>query len=100
VMPTELRSCLFMPALVAIVYNPVIKYHYQKLLTKGKPKMLAVTAFMGKLLIILQAMLKNKKSFNQDLIPLTGKTVSTDHTCRISLLLSTPTRDYKFRLLG
>jgi len=67
----RLRCALYMPTLVAIVYNPVIKHHYQKLLIKGKPKMLAVVACMRKLLLMIRSMLKNKKTFNPKLIPLT-----------------------------
>jgi len=67
----RLRCALYMPTLVAIVYNPIIKHHYQRLLAKGKPKMLAVVACMRKLLLIIRAMLKNKKTFNPELIPLT-----------------------------
>ena len=60
----RLRKALFMPALVAAYHNPCIKPFYQRLLDKGKPKMLALTACMKKLLLIIQAMLKNNKTFN------------------------------------
>ena len=67
----RLRAALYMPTLVAIVHNPVIKSFYQRLLEKGKPKMLAIIACMRKLLLIIRAMLINKKTFNPELIPLT-----------------------------
>jgi len=60
----RLRTTLFMPALVAAYHNPILKTFYQKLLKKGKPKMLAIVAVMKKLLIMIQAILKNKIPFN------------------------------------
>jgi len=53
-----------MPALVAAYYNPSLKIFYQRLLLKGKPKMLAITAVMRKLLLMIQAILKNKIPFD------------------------------------
>ena len=42
-----------MGALVAVASTPVIRDFYQRLLAAGKPKKLALTACMRKLLIIL-----------------------------------------------
>ena len=47
-------------ALVASRHNPVIRAFYQRLLAAGKPKKLALTACMRKLLVILNAMLKHR----------------------------------------
>lgn len=55
----HVRSALYMPTLSAIQHNPVIKTYYQQLISKGKPRQLAVIACMRKLIIILDAMLKN-----------------------------------------
>ena len=60
----RLRTALFMPALVAAYHNPILKTFYQKLLHRGKPKMLAIVAVMKKLLLMIQAILKNKTPFN------------------------------------
>lgn len=60
----RLRKALFMSALVASHHNPSLKIFYQRLLQKGKPKMLALTAVMKKLLLMIQAILKNKTPFN------------------------------------
>jgi len=60
----RLRTTLYMPALVAAHHNPILKTFYQRLLKKGKPKMLALVAVMKKLLIMMQAILKNKIPFN------------------------------------
>lgn len=54
------RAALYMAALVATRYNPVIHAFYQRLLAAGKPKKLALVACMHKLLTILNAMLKHK----------------------------------------
>jgi transposase len=55
---------LFMAALAASRYNPVIKAFYQRLLAAGKPKKLALTTCAGKLLIILNAMMRTRKPFD------------------------------------
>ena len=51
---------LYMGALVASQYNPVIRDFYRRLLAAGKPKKLALTACMRKLLVILNSMLKHR----------------------------------------
>lgn len=56
---TTVRKAIFMPTLVATRHNPVIKAFYQRLLKNGKTKMLALTACMRKLLVILNAKLKH-----------------------------------------
>ena len=53
------RATLYMATLVATRFNPIIKTFYQRLLAVGKPKMVALTACMRKLLTILNAMLKH-----------------------------------------
>ena len=55
----RVRAALYMGALVASRFNPVIRAFYQRLLAAGKPKKLALTACMRKLLIILNSMLKH-----------------------------------------
>ncbi len=54
------RTALYMGALVATRHNPVIKAFYQRLLAAGKPKKVALTACMRKLLIILNAMVRQQ----------------------------------------
>ena len=55
----RVRAVLYVGALVAARYNPVIRNFYQRLLAAGKPKKLALTACMRKLLVILNSMLKH-----------------------------------------
>jgi transposase len=59
-----LRKTLYMPALCGIVHNPVIRQYYQHLRDKGKLKMVALTACMKKLLLIVRAMLIKQKPFD------------------------------------
>ena len=56
----QVRAVLYMGALVASRFNPVIRDFYQRLLAAGKPKKLALTACMRKLLVILNSMLKHR----------------------------------------
>ncbi len=54
----RIRAVLYMGALVASRFNPVIRDFYQRLLAAGKPKKVALTACMRKLLVILNSMFK------------------------------------------
>ena len=58
----RVRAALYMGALVASRFNPVIRDFYQRLFAAGKPKKLALTACMRKLLVILNSMLKHRSS--------------------------------------
>lgn len=54
------RAVLYMAALVASRRNPLIRAFYQRLLAAGKPKKLALTACMRKLLTILNAIVRDR----------------------------------------
>ena len=56
----NVRTALYMPTLVAVRHNPVLQAFYNSLLAAGKPKKVALTACMRKLLTILNAMLKHQ----------------------------------------
>lgn len=56
----QVRAVLYMAALVATRFNPVIRAFYQRLCAAGKAKKVALTACMRKLLIILNAMMKHR----------------------------------------
>ena len=64
----RVQAALYMGALVASRCNPVIRGFYQRLLACGKPKKLALTACMRKLLVILNSMLKHRSTW-RDLSP-------------------------------
>lgn len=55
----QVRRSLYMATLVATRHNPLIRHYYQQLLARGKAKMTALVACMRKLLLILNAMIKN-----------------------------------------
>jgi transposase len=55
------RSALFIAAMVACRYNPVLKPFYERLVQNGKPKVLAIVAVARKLITILNAILRDKK---------------------------------------
>ncbi len=56
-----MRATLYMAALSASRCNPTLKRFYQRLTDAGKPKKLALTALMRKLLTILNAILRDGK---------------------------------------
>jgi transposase len=56
---THARSALYMAALTACRWDPVLKAFYQHLLSKGKAKLVALTAVMRKLIVLLNHMLKH-----------------------------------------
>lgn len=55
------RGAIYMAALVATRHNPAIAEFYRRLTGAGKPKKVALTACMHKLLTILNAMLKHNQ---------------------------------------
>ena len=58
------RSTLYMGALVASRRNPVLREFYQRLLEAGKPKKVALTACMRKLLTILNSMVRKGQKWH------------------------------------
>jgi transposase len=60
----HLRAALFMPALLAHRYNPIIDTFRQRLLERGKKPMTIVIAVMRKLLHLMYGVLKNSKPFD------------------------------------
>jgi len=60
------RRVLYMATLVATRFNPSIKTFYQRLLGKGKPKKVALTAAMRKLLTIVNTLIKNDETWSDE----------------------------------
>ena len=60
---SRVRAVLYMATRAAARFNPVIRDFYQRLLAAGKLKKLALLACMRKLLVILNAMLKQRSSW-------------------------------------
>lgn len=57
----DVRSALYMAAVTAARCNPTLRAFYERLIDAGKPAKLALTAVMRKLLIALNAMLRDGK---------------------------------------
>ena len=55
-------------ALVATRYNPLIQRFYYRLVAAGKPKKLALTACMRKLITILNAMVRSNSAWQHGLV--------------------------------
>jgi transposase len=55
------RAVLYMATLTAVRFNPVIAHFYQRLTAAGRPKKVALTAAMRKLLTILNAILRDQR---------------------------------------
>ncbi|MFP1736454.1 IS110 family RNA-guided transposase [Lonsdalea quercina] len=58
-------TALYMAALVATRFNPVIKAFYSRLLAIGKPRKVALVACMRKLLTILNAMVRKGEKWDE-----------------------------------
>ena len=63
------RTAMYMATLVATKHNPVIRHHYQHLQQNGKCKKVALVACMRKLLCMLNAILREKKPWENKLAP-------------------------------
>jgi transposase len=59
----NLRHAIFMPALVAIRFNPDLKAKYDQLVAAGKEKKVAITAVMRKLLVLANALLRDHRKW-------------------------------------
>lgn len=59
----EVRRTLYMATLSGIRHNPVLKPHYEQLRQRGKEKKVAITACMRKMLVILNAMMRDQQPF-------------------------------------
>jgi len=59
----RVRATLYMATLTAARYNPVIRAFYERLVAAGKPKKVALTACMRKLLTILNAMIARRTAW-------------------------------------
>src|SRR3712207_3248163 len=56
----HVRVALWMGTLVAVQRNPAIRAFYQRLVAAGRPKQVALTAAMHKLLLVLNALLRQR----------------------------------------
>lgn len=66
---TTVRSALYMAALSAVRWDPILKQFYEKLLEKGKLKKVALVACMRKLIIKLNAMVRDNAPCRHAVMP-------------------------------
>jgi transposase len=57
------RDALYMPALVAIRFNPDMKAKYRAMIGAGKPAKVAIVAIMRKLLVLANALLRDGRAW-------------------------------------
>ena len=65
----RVRAALWMGTLVAVQRNPAIRTFYQRLVAAGRPKKLALTAAMHKLLLVLNALLRQRTPWHDSVQP-------------------------------
>jgi transposase len=65
----RVRAALYMGTLVAVQHNPVLRAFYERLLAAGKPKKVALTACMHKLVVILNALLRQGVPWQDRALP-------------------------------
>lgn len=63
---SQLRRALYMGTLTAVRYNPAIRSFYQRLTSAGKCHKVAMTACMRKLLVTLNAMVRDQTLWQQN----------------------------------
>ncbi len=65
----RVRAALWMGTLVAVQRNPAIRAFYQRLVAAGRPKKVALTAAMHKLLLVLNALLRQRVPWHNSVQP-------------------------------
>lgn len=63
----NVRQALYMPALVAMRFNPNLKAKYDQLLAAGKAPKVAITAIMRRLVVLANALLRDGRKWAPDL---------------------------------
>jgi transposase len=63
----RLRKALYMPAVVAMRHNPIMAAFAQRLLARGKPKMVIIAAIMRKLIHMAFGILKSGRPFDPNM---------------------------------
>jgi len=62
----SLRQALYMPALVAMRFNPDLQAKYRQLVDAGKPAKVAITAIMRKLVVLANALLRHGRKWSEN----------------------------------
>lgn len=64
----RLRKSLFLPALTAMRFNPVLRAFAERLAQRQKPRMVIVAAIMRKLLTLAYGVLKSNRPWNPNMV--------------------------------
>jgi transposase len=67
---STVRNVLYLGTLSAIRYNPLIREHYQQLISRGKLPKVAIVACMRKMLVCLNAMMRDMQTWQQPVVEL------------------------------
>ncbi len=62
----SVRRAVYLPAVVATRFNPDMKAKYEQLISTGKCKKLAITAVMRKLIVMANALLRDRRKWAQN----------------------------------
>ncbi len=62
----SVRTVLFMAALTSVQHNPIIRAFYNHLLAQGKHKKVALTACIRKMIITLNAMVRDGNRWTEN----------------------------------
>jgi transposase len=68
----NMRTALYMGAVVAVRHNPILKAFYTRLCSAGKKKKVALIACVRKLLVILNTMVKTNSLWKPSLMEIQG----------------------------
>lgn len=63
----NVRQALYMPALVAMRFNPDLKAKYDQLTAAGKPSKVAITAIMRRLILLANALLRDRRNWTPNI---------------------------------
>ena len=63
------RDALYMPALVAIRFNPPLRSKYEAMIAAGKPAKVAIVAMMHKLITLANALLRDGRPWTAEPLP-------------------------------
>lgn len=59
----HLRQAIYMPALVAARFNPQLRATFDRLVAKGKPAKVAITAVMRKIVVLANALIRDDRTW-------------------------------------
>ena len=97
----QIRQALYMPALAAVRFNPVIRNFYNRLVAAGKPEKLALVACMRKLIRIVYGCWISGKTFDPNhysqVVKQENKKPGSKHSLSASLSAPVSRREAKKR---